>query len=293
MISEHLVAATGGVTLHVVEHLPEGSPDADPGLTQPPASFLLVHGLASCARLWDGVGSALAWRGHRAVAVDQRGHGGSDKPDEGYDFATLCADLEAVIAGTGLDRPVVAGQSWGGNVVLELAARAPEVLRGIATIDGGTITLSDRFPDWDECAAALAPPRLDGIPAERFERMLRATHPDWPETGIAGACATMQVQRDETIAPWLTRPRHLRILRHLWEHRPAERYAAIASGVLLVPAVGGPEAWARDKAAAVATAEERLARVRVHWMEGDHDLHAQHPEQIAELLVEGIRDGLW
>ncbi len=282
----HLVPGSGGVTLHVLDHPP--APETSPG-----APFLLVHGLASCARLWDGVGAALARRGHRAVAVDQRGHGGSDKPDDGYDFATLCRDLASVIAGAGLERPVVVGQSWGGNVVLELGARAPDLVRGVAAVDGGTITLADRFPDWEECAEALAPPRLDGIPAERFERMLRAAHPDWPETGIAGALGTMQVREDGTIAPWLSRARHMRILRHLWEHRPGERYAELRCGVLLIPAVGGPHEWARDKEGAIARAQERLARVRVHWMEGDHDLHAQHPERIAALLVEGLEDGLW
>ncbi len=37
----------------------------------------------------------------------------------------------------GIERPVVAGQSWGGNVVLELAARRPELVRGIVCVDGG------------------------------------------------------------------------------------------------------------------------------------------------------------
>ncbi|HEY5472951.1 MAG TPA: alpha/beta fold hydrolase, partial [Candidatus Limnocylindrales bacterium] len=39
------------------------------------APFLLVHGLASNARLWDGVARRLTEAGHRSVAVDLRGHG--------------------------------------------------------------------------------------------------------------------------------------------------------------------------------------------------------------------------
>ena len=103
----------------------------------------------------------------------------------------------------------------------------------------------------------------------------------------------MRVLPDGTIAPWLTRTRHLRILRHLWEHRPVERYPAVDLGVLLIPALGGPEPWARDKAAAVAAAEQRLRRLRVHWMEGDHDLHAQHPDAVAALLSDAAEDGFW
>src|SRR3954454_23357094 len=89
--------------------------------------FLLVHGLASNARTWMGVGRALAEAGHPVVAVDQRGHGLSEKPTTGYGFDEVTADLRALIEALGLRRPVIAGQSWGGNVVLELAARNPDL----------------------------------------------------------------------------------------------------------------------------------------------------------------------
>jgi len=88
--------------------------------------FLLVHGLASNARLWDGMGPRLAAAGHAVAAVDLRGHGLSDKPDGGYDFATISEDLRALIAALGFDRPVLAGQSWGAGVVLDFAVRHPE-----------------------------------------------------------------------------------------------------------------------------------------------------------------------
>jgi pimeloyl-ACP methyl ester carboxylesterase len=79
--------------------------------------FLLVHGLASNACTWERVGRNLSARGHRAVAIDQRGHGLSDKPDNGYGFDEVTSDLCAAIDSLGMQRPVIAGQSWGGNVV--------------------------------------------------------------------------------------------------------------------------------------------------------------------------------
>ena len=50
--------------------------------------FLLVHGLSSNARTWDGVAAELSAAGHPVVAIDQRGHGRSEKPpiSAGYDF---------------------------------------------------------------------------------------------------------------------------------------------------------------------------------------------------------------
>ncbi len=68
-----------------------GSPDLHASPGPGPAPFLLVHGLASNARTWDGVAARLAAEGHPVVAIDQRGHGLSDKPDDGYDYATVTA----------------------------------------------------------------------------------------------------------------------------------------------------------------------------------------------------------
>src|SRR5215217_6876525 len=49
----------------------------------------LLHGLASNARIWDGVAPRLAGAGLRVVALDLRGHGASDQPGSGYDFASV------------------------------------------------------------------------------------------------------------------------------------------------------------------------------------------------------------
>ena len=67
-----------------------GSPRR-PAATRSP--FVLVHGLASNARMWDGVACELSDRGHLAVTVDLRGHGRSAKPDGPYDMATVADDV--------------------------------------------------------------------------------------------------------------------------------------------------------------------------------------------------------
>ncbi len=273
------LAATGGVTLAVRTW--------DLGAGGVPV--LAVHGLASNARLWDGVAAELADRGHPVAAVDQRGHGRSEKPDDGYDFGTLTADLLAVLGGLGWEgrRVLAAGQSWGGNVVVELAARHPDALVAAVLVDGGTIELSSSFADWPTAEAALTPPQFAGTPVADFEAMLRRSHPDWPEAGIQGALSNVEVLPDGTVRPWLTLPRHLSILRHLWAHHPIETMAGIEVPVLIVPA-GRPEGRASRhevaKREATRVALAALATGAVRWVEGDHDLHAQHPALIAELL---------
>jgi pimeloyl-ACP methyl ester carboxylesterase len=248
---------------------------------------LLVHGLASNARLWDGVASVLSELGHPVVAVDQRGHGLSSKPSSGYDFATVTRDLVRLISRLGWDDrpPMVAGQSWGGNVVLDLAAHHPSAVSGVTLVDGGTIELSARFADWPTCAAALAPPPLVGTPFTQIQGWIRSSHSDWPESGIEGTLANMEVLEDGTVRPWLSRENHMQILQHLWEHHPRSLYPMVDVPALLLMAVDPSNTrWMAGKREEVATASASLASSKVEWIEGDHDLHAQHPELVADLI---------
>jgi pimeloyl-ACP methyl ester carboxylesterase len=253
------------------------------------APVLLVHGLSSNARLWDGVGGELAILGHPVAAVDQRGHGSSGKPSSGYDFATLTDDLLAVMDQLGWRGalPYAVGQSWGGNVVLELAARQGHGLRGAVLVDGGTIELSARFADWPTCEAAMAPPPIAGTPVEEFERMIRMQHPDWPEAGIQATLANVEVLGDGTIRPWLSRDNHLKILREMWDQRPSDLYPMVAVPVLMLMAEDPTnQRWMSGKREGVERAGALLPESETRWIVGDHDLHAQHPGLVASLVHE-------
>jgi pimeloyl-ACP methyl ester carboxylesterase len=264
--------------------------DGEPGLP----AFVLVHGLASNARLWSGVAEGLAARGHPVVAVDQRGHGRSDAPEEGYDLATAVADLRALLGVLGHPRPVLAGQSWGGNVVLELAWQDPELVRGIAGVDGGLIELADRFPTWEACRAALAPPRLDHLTLGELEARIRAGHPGFPEPAIDAFLRCFRVRPDGTVTPRLARERHLRILRALWEHRPSTRWATLGVPALLLLADTGDPAYTADKRRAAAVARAAAPNLRVEWFApAHHDLHAQFPDRVADQLAAGATEGFW
>jgi pimeloyl-ACP methyl ester carboxylesterase len=254
--------------------------------------FVLVHGLASNAHLWGGVAAELGTAGFAVAAVDLRGHGRSDKPDVGYDVETVARDVRAVIRALELDRPVVAGQSWGGNIALELGFLFPELVRGIVCVDGGWIELTARFADWETCKALLTPPPLAGIALADLERGLRASHPSWPESGLAGTLASFEVRADGTVAPWFTLDRHLLALRGLWEHRPSTRYPDVRPSVVLVPADDGAS-WIETKQREVAAAGAALPRSRTQWMTGDHDLHAQHPAEVAGVLRAAVEDGFF
>lgn len=279
---ERSFTVDAGVGLHAEAWAPQFDADL--------VAFVLVHGLASNAAMWRGVAARLRSLGHAVVAVDQRGHGLSAKTDGPYDVATFAADLAGLLAALPFRRPAVVGQSFGGNVVLELAARRPELVSGVACVDGGWIELADRFPSWEACASALAPPVFDGRPAEELEARFREHHPDWPEQGIEGLLASFEVRIDGTVAPRLARDRHLQVLRSLWEHHPSELYPLVQVPVLLVPAVNEGQLPSSDDA--VDKAARLLPVARLEPIAGDHDLHAQHPDAIAGLLHEWAETSL-
>jgi pimeloyl-ACP methyl ester carboxylesterase len=279
-----LHAIPSGVDLHVLRW----DPPADATAQRP---WVLTHGLASNARLWDGVAHRLAALGHPVTTVDQRGHGGSSKPDDGYDVANCADDLELLIDILGLDQPAVAGQSWGGNVVLELGHRHPDAVDQVVCVDGGFIDLQLAFPKWEVCAAELAPPKLAGTPVETVQGWIDRSAADWPEEGRAGTMANFEVRADGTIAPWLTYERHLTVLRGLWEHRPSQIYPDVTIPTLLIPADTGDVNWTSSKRDAVHDAVASLPRGRAHWFSpAHHDVHAQQPEPVAQLLHAATTD---
>lgn len=257
------------------------------------ATFLLVHGLASNSRLWDFTALELARRGHVVAAMDLRGHGTSDKPDHGYDFATLTSDIATVSDGLGLSSPILAGQSLGANLVLEAAFLHPERFSGIACVDGGTIELSEAFPEWADAKRVLTPPKLVGTKSEVIIKMLREAHPSWPESGIESTMANFYIRDDDTIAPRLSLENHLRILRSLWEHKPSERFGKLEVPALFVFA-GGPGSGPPGKRESAKAAETEVPSVVVEWFEeADHDIHAQHPVELAALFDREVQRGFF
>jgi pimeloyl-ACP methyl ester carboxylesterase len=259
--------------------------------------LMLVHGLASNALLWEGAAHAFNALGHPIVAIDLRGHGLSDKPDTGYDMHSVTADLAGTLeqlALQGFSRPVLCGQSWGGNVVIELAYQFPSLVRGVVAVDGGFLELQQHFPKWEECAVALRPPPLIGTPAKQMRAYMERAHPDWPQTGIDGAMANMEHLADGTIRPWLTLDRHLTVLRGLWEHQPTRIYTDITVPVLFVPAEGPSGVFADTKRHAVEQALALVPRARVEWFSpADHDLHAQYPDRFAQVVHDAVKDGFF
>jgi pimeloyl-ACP methyl ester carboxylesterase len=115
--------ALGGVDLHLYEDGEAGAP-----------LVLLCHGFPELGYSWRHQLPALAAAGYRAVAPDQRGYGGSSRPEavDAYDIVHLTDDLLALLDHLGEERAVLVGHDWGSPVVSHLVLRAPERVRAAA-----------------------------------------------------------------------------------------------------------------------------------------------------------------
>ncbi|WP_421733170.1 alpha/beta fold hydrolase [Cellulomonas sp.] len=94
-------------------------------------ALLLVHGWPESWYAWRYVMPELA-KDYTVVAVDQRGIGLTDKPESGYDAATLASDLAALMAELGHDRFAVVGHDTGLVISYALAADYPDRVDRVA-----------------------------------------------------------------------------------------------------------------------------------------------------------------
>jgi pimeloyl-ACP methyl ester carboxylesterase len=97
-------------------------------------SVLLLHGLAGHADEWAQTASWLTAR-CRVVALDARGHGRSERFPGDVSRESVVADAAFVVERLRLQPVVAVGQSVGGLTALSLAARRPDLVRGLVLVD--------------------------------------------------------------------------------------------------------------------------------------------------------------
>jgi len=261
---------------------------------------VLLHGLASNCRFWD-LAAPFLTRSFTVVALDQRGHGGSDKPESGYDFATVADDLLGFLWAIGAERPLIVGHSWGGNVALELAARHPSVPRGLCLVDGGLIEFS-AVPGMthEKTRVDLAPPDMTHLTMDQLLGRAKDHLPDGPGTPpeIKDFLeANFDIVEDGTIRPKLTRKNHMRIIDAMWDHKPSQSMAKVSCPVLLMPArKDGNDAEEERLYGEWEKAVERASRLlpvsKTVWLEDSvHDVPIQRPELVAGVITEQVVSG--
>lgn len=147
-----------GPRLHVVE---SGRGDGKP--------VLFLHGWPDSWFSFSRVLSLLPDR-VRAVAVDQRGFGDSDRPDAGYSIPELAADAIALLDALGIGRAALVGHSYGSFVARQAALAAPERVESLTLIGTGHATVNDVTRQLHDALRDLPDP----IPVE-FAREFQAS----------------------------------------------------------------------------------------------------------------------
>ena len=147
----------------------EGEPSGDP--------VLLIHGFASNKTVnWINPGwlKTLGDAGYRVVAIDNRGHGDSDKPHEkeAYTPEIMAGDAAALLRHLNIDRAHVMGYSMGARITAFLSLAEPDMVRS-AIFGGLGIGMVEGLGGWEGIATALRAPSIDDVSGDR-PRMFRA-----------------------------------------------------------------------------------------------------------------------
>jgi pimeloyl-ACP methyl ester carboxylesterase len=255
--------------------------------TGPPV--VLLHGLASQRRFWNLVAPELA--GRPVCAIDQRGHGDSDKPDSGYDLATCAADVGTALDALGWSRAVVVGHSWGGAVAATLAAEHPERVLAVVAIDGGLGSFDDGTPR-EVMRERLAPPRIALLPEEVPAMLRRGPLAPWWSERVADAVLPIFAVDDDGLArARLTYERHMLLVDGMLDYRARDVLPRIRAPFWAVLAMGDDE-WSQRREEARREAMELLERPRAFALHGAlHDVPLQWPAVVAGVIRAAADEG--
>ena len=270
-----------GISLHYLEW----SADPEPPTGRP---VLLLHGLGSNAQYWNRVAQCLT--GRRLIALDARGHGQTGRPPhapplpDGFRMDELIADAMLVIDSLGLERPVVAGHSWGATVALELASHAGESIAALVFVDGPVQSAANLF-SWEEAQSFMQPPlpRYTSF-ADAVADIRRDFDGAWGDDLEPFVMARL-MQDGAGYMLTLSAAIRLELLRGLYDS-PVDQLWTL----LQVPAAA---LLARQGPAAVTGWRERGARklaqaapnVTVRWFDSPHDIPIFEPDRVAEEIA--------
>jgi pimeloyl-ACP methyl ester carboxylesterase len=138
---------------------------------------LLIHGFASnhavnwVNTLWT---KTLSAAGYRVLALDNRGHGQSEKlyEPEAYHSLEMAEDARRLLDHVGIERADVMGYSMGGRITAHLALQRPDRVRS-ALIGGLGIKLVEGIGLPPSIAEAMEAPSLESL-SDPMQRMFRA-----------------------------------------------------------------------------------------------------------------------
>ena len=286
-IDGHLTTPTTGLDVRFRDW---GGPTVREGGQTP---VVLLHGLASTCRIYDLCAPLLA-QTRRVVTYDQRGHGETAKPEDGYDTETFVADGIGVAQALKLEEPyLVVGHSCGATIAMEWTVRQAELVRAVALVDGAIFPFRDvPGATWESVAERLAPPDLSSLSFDDLIERTRGRLGFLDETFRRSYFgALMQVTSDGAIRARLPRDKHIRILRTLWDEDVDAAVGALRRPALALLAERTPtdtegQRIEELRCRMVERLQQAQPLLRVRWLKDTiHDVALQRPELLAEAII--------
>lgn len=112
-----------GIRLHYVDYAGEGE------------TLILSHGLTANAHSFDGLVKAGLCPALHVMALDLRGRGETDKPDDGYTMADHARDVIGLLDLLEIEQVILGGHSFGGLLTYYVAAHYPERVKKCVVLD--------------------------------------------------------------------------------------------------------------------------------------------------------------
>jgi pimeloyl-ACP methyl ester carboxylesterase len=125
--------AAGGLVID----LPGGDLRVRDGGPRDAPAVVLLHGYACSMGWWDGVAPALA-RDHRVITFDLLGHGGSEKPRDGYGMESQARLVSAALDRLDVRKATVVGHSMGGAVATALVQERRALVDSLVILDSNS-----------------------------------------------------------------------------------------------------------------------------------------------------------
>lgn len=243
---------------------------------------ILIHGLVSSIYTWAEVIPALA-PGFDVIALDLPGFGGSSQPPD-LSFSDYEGTVGGLMDELGLEKASLVGNSMGGAVALQMAARHPERVDHLVLIDSAGFRVQ---PEERPFLARLISSRVLGTVVERLP--LRRLIARWTLSRLIHDQSRVTEERvEENLAP-LLRPGALASARSLLESRIDQdvlgQLHAIEAPTLIL--WGRFDPWLPESDADRFVAEIKGARKVI--LEAGHVPQEERPDEVARWIGEFLK----
>jgi pimeloyl-ACP methyl ester carboxylesterase/NAD(P)-dependent dehydrogenase (short-subunit alcohol dehydrogenase family) len=258
------------------------------------APVFIVHGALDHAAAWEEVALALAARGFRVFAPDQRGHGLSQhvSPEGSYHLMDFLADADTILRQVTAAPVTLVGHSMGASLAALLAAARPGAVKKLIMVE--PLLAKDRA---DRNNSEILSAHLNGIEfepkpqtfadADKATQRLREFHPSLDAVQAAKMAARLLQPCPEGVRwRWDERVRSLAgIAYHGTFDLDAPRFLSILSEIAI------PVTLVRGTGSEIVPREQIIRQLdalrdgREAALPGGHNLHLDCPAELARIIA--------